>query len=54
MLEYDRIDITEEDEKKELMLIKQMHQKNVIFVTIGNLKILVLSMSHIFAVVVMI
>ena len=31
------------------MLIKQMHQKNVIFLTIGILKILVLSMSHIFA-----
>ena len=40
--------------QKELMLIKQMHQKNMIFVTIGILKILVLSMSHIFAMVVMI
>ena len=37
------------------MLIKQMHQNNVIFVIIGILKILVLSlsMSHIFAMVVM-
>ena len=40
--------------QKELMLIKQMHQKNMIFVTIGILKILVLSMSHIFAMAVMI
>ena len=40
--------------KKELMLIKQMHQKNVIFVTIGVFKILVLSMNHIFAMVIMI
>ena len=31
------------------MLIKQAHQKNVIFVTIGILKILILSRSHIFA-----
>ena len=36
------------------MLIKQVRQKNVIFVTIGILKILVLSMNHIFAMVVMI
>ena len=36
------------------MLIKQMHQKNMTFVTIGILKILVLSMKHIFAMVVMI
>ena len=36
------------------MLIKEMHQKNVILVTIGILKILVLSMSHIFAMAVMI
>ena len=48
MLEYDRIDFSE------LMLIKKMHQKNMIFVTIGILKILVLSMSHIFVMVVMI
>ena len=34
------------------MLIKQMHQKNKIFVTIGILKILILSMSHIIAMVV--
>ena len=31
-----------------------MHEKNVIFVTIGILKILGLSMSHIFVMVVMI
>ena len=35
------------------MLIKQIHQKNVIFAIIGILKKLVLSMSHIFAMVVM-
>ena len=39
---------------KELMLIKQMRQTNVIFVAIGNLKTLVLSLSYIFAMVVMI
>ena len=32
----------------ELILTKQVHQKNVIFVTIDILKILVLSMSHTF------
>ena len=31
------------------MLIKQIYQKNVIFATIGILKILVLSMNRIFA-----
>ena len=36
------------------MLIKQVHQKNVIFVTIGILKILVLRISHGFAMAVMI
>ena len=40
--------------QKELMLIKQMDQNNVIFVTIGILKILILSMSPIFAKAVMI
>ena len=40
--------------QKELMLIKQIHQKNVILVAIGILKILLLSMSNIFAMVVMI
>ena len=40
--------------QKELMLRKQMDQNNVIFVTIGILKILVLSMSPIFAKAVMI
>ena len=35
------------------MLTKQMHQKNVVFVIIGALKILVLNMNHIFAMVVM-
>ena len=44
MLEYDRIDISEK-----ITLTKQVHQKSVIFVTIGILKILVLSMNHIFA-----
>ena len=39
---------------KELMLIKQVHQKNKIFATIGILKILVLSMNRIFVMVVMI
>ena len=37
---------------KELMLIKQICQKNVIFATTGILKILVLSINHIFAMVV--
>ena len=36
------------------MLIKQIYQKNVIFVTIGIFKILVLNMSLIFAMVVMV
>ena len=40
--------------QKKLILTKQMHQKIVIFVTIGILKILVLSMSYIFAMLVMI
>ena len=31
------------------MLTKQVHQNNVIFVTIGILKILALSMNRIFA-----
>ena len=37
-----------------LMLIKQICQNNVIFVTIGSLKILFLSMRSIFAMAVMI
>ena len=37
-----------------LMLIKQIFQKNVIFVTIGILKILVVSMRRIFEMVFMI
>ena len=49
MLEYDRIDILEG-----IMLIKQIYRKNVIFVTTGILKILVLNMNPIFAMVVMI
>ena len=49
MLEYDRIGISEG-----LMLIKKICQKNVIFVTIGILKMLVLNMRSIFAMVVMI
>ena len=40
MLEYDRIDISEG-----IDVNKKMHQKNLIFVTIGILKILVLSMK---------
>ena len=40
--------------QKELILIKQVHQKNVIFVAIGILNILVLSINHIFAMVGMI
>ena len=40
--------------QKRLMLIKQIYQKNVIFVTIGILKILVLNMKSIFAMAVMI
>ena len=51
MLEFERADISE---GIDLMLIKQIYQKNVIFVTIGILKILVLSMSLIFVMVVMI
>ena len=46
MLEYDRIDISEG--------INGMHQKNVIFVIIGILKILVLNMNRISEMVVMI
>ena len=49
MLEYHRIEISEGT-----MLMKQVHQKNVIFVTIGVLKILVLRMSHIFPMAVII
>ena len=40
--------------QKELMLIKQVRQKNVIFVTVGISKILDLSLNHIFAMVVVI
>ena len=47
MLEYDKIDISEEVDVN-----KQVHQKNVIFVTIGISKILVLGINHIFAMVV--
>ena len=47
MLEYDRIDISEG-----IDVNKQVYWKNVIFVTIGMLKILVLSMNRIFAMVV--
>ena len=48
MLEYDRIDILEGI----VMLIKQIYQKNMIFVTISILKILVLNMNLIFAIAV--
>ena len=40
--------------QEESILIQQVHQKNVIFVTIGILKISVLGMNRIFAMVVMI
>ena len=40
--------------QKVLMLIKQIYQNNVIFVTIGILKKLVLNMRSIFAMVVII
>ena len=40
--------------EKRLILKKQIYQKNVIFVTIGIFKILVLNMSLIFAMVVMV
>ena len=49
MLKYDRIDISEE-----IDINKKMHQKNVIFAPIGSLKILVLSISQIFSMVVMV
>ena len=49
MLEYERIDISEEIE-----LIKQIYQKSVVFVTIGILKILVLNMNLIVVMDVMI
>ena len=49
ILEYDRIDILEG-----IDVNKTNTSKNVIFVFIGILKILVLSTSHIFAMVVMI
>ena len=35
--------------QKELMLVKRVHQKNVIFVTTGILKIMVLITNHTFA-----
>ena len=40
--------------QKGVMLIKQICQKNVIFDTTGIFKILVLSVNHIFVMVVMI
>ena len=49
MLDYDRIDISDG-----LMLIKQVYQKNAIFVTISILKILILNMKSIFVMVVII
>ena len=48
MLEYDRIDICEGSD------VNKVNQKNVIFVTIGILMILVLSTNNIFAMIVMI
>ena len=49
MLEYDRIDVSEG-----IDVNKKAYQKNVTFVTIGFLKILVLSMRSIFVMVIMI
>ena len=49
MLEYERIDIPER-----IDVDKKIHQKSVIFVTIGILKILGINMNHIFAMVVMV
>ena len=49
MLEYDRIDISEGTDVN-----KTNASKNLIFVTIGILKILVLNMSHVFAMAAMI
>ena len=49
MLEYDRIDITEGIDVK-----KQTRRKNVKFVIVGTLKILVLNMNHTFVMVVMV
>ena len=49
MLEYDLIDISEG-----IVVNKTNASKELIFVTIGILKILVLSVSHIFAMAVMI
>ena len=40
--------------QKELILIKQVHQKNVIFVFIGTFQVKILVMSHIFEMVFMI
>ena len=39
---------------KKLILIKQIHLKSIIFAIIGVLKILFLSMNHIFVIVTMI
>ena len=49
MLKYDRIDISEDIDKTNL--IKQMDQKNVTYVIIGILKMLVINMNHIFAMI---
>ena len=40
--------------QKELILIRQMHQKNVMLFIIDILKVLVLNMNHIFAMFAMI
>ena len=39
--------------QKELILIKQVHQKNVCFVIIGMLKVLDLDLNHMFVINVM-
>ena len=49
MLEYNRINISEG-----IDIITQVNQKNVKFVLVGTLKILVLNMNRIFAMVVIV
>ena len=48
MIYYDRTDVS-----KELMLIKQVHQKSVVFVTIGISYFIVLSFNQMYAIDVM-
>ena len=46
MLEHDRIDVSER-----IDINKTNASKNVIFIIVGTLKILVLNMNHIFAMI---